>query len=248
MTTDIERRTKPVGPASGVLVSVISMANAQSRRSQMAEQLNQTGLSWEFFDARTDADPRLRLQTTKWRRINGRTLNRAEIGCYSSHFALLAEHAERPAGNVLIVLEDDALLDTDFLSDQATLMGLAQEFGYVRLNAQYLAPSKPLKDIGRRRIVEFKRKVHGTLGYLIDTVTAKRFCDSLRDLVRPIDIEMDRSWAHGIPIRCIHQYVAIERTAASQIGGRDFERLGFNDFVGWKFFNQIEKIRAWTGL
>jgi len=239
-------RDEPAGlhaPAP-VTVKIVSLAGAEARRRQMQAQLSSLPIPWAFFDAHTAPSPPLVLHEETWRRINGRPLETSEIGCYSSHFTLLCEHAAKPDSDILIVLEDDAILDPDFFHDVEAVSAIVREFGYIRLNAQIAAPSAEVKILGRRRIVRFLKKVHGTAGYMIDAKTARRFAAHLKDMYRPIDVEMDRFWVHGIPIYCLYQFAVMERSAYTQIGTRAFERGALGDRLFWKALNQLEKLRC----
>jgi glycosyl transferase family 25 len=223
---------------------VISMTSAGERRSRMRAQMEHIPANWEFFDAHLSPIPELVLHPDKWRRINGRLLNKAEIGCYSSHYALWSRHSQAADDDLMLVLEDDALIDTDYLSDLAPLRTIMQRFGYIRFHCHLIAPAQTLYYQDRRRVLRFKRKVHGTLAYCIDAKTARTFRDRLKHVYRPVDVEMDRYWVHGVPIFCLYPFVAIERAAPTQIAGRDFERGALSDHVRWKFNNQVEKLRC----
>ena len=226
-------------------VAVISLVSALRRRKNMQEQLRDLALNWSFFDAHTSASPDLLLHARSWRRLNGRTLNAEELGCYSSHYTLLVEHGRKPDNDILIVLEDDAILDTEYFNDLDALRSLMRDFGYVRLNAQLAAPSVEVRILGRRRLVRFLRKVHGSAGYMIDAHTARSLSKHLVELRRPIDIEMDRFWSHGVKIFCLYPFVLIESSASTQIGSRNYERLNLLDHLIWKCNNQFEKFRCW---
>lgn len=210
----------------------------------MDQQLSRLSIPWSFFDAHELPSPSLNLCSGRWIRTNGRMLTAAELGCYSSHYSLLATHAARPDEEVLIVLEDDALVDCDYLGDQTEVLRLVKQYGYIRLNAQMAAPPEEVEILGRRRLVRFKKKVHGTAGYAVTARTARIFVEHLCNVLRPIDVEMDRFWDHKIPILCFYQFVVIERSAQTQIADRSRAKLSTSDFLVWKMCNQIEKLRC----
>ncbi len=229
-----------------ITARVISMATAVERRQRMSEQLDSLPIAWEFFDAHTGPAPELVLHEKSWQRINGRMLNAAEIGCYSSHYTLWREHAKAPVDDIMMVFEDDGLLDTDYLADLGPLREIVGRYGFVRFHCHLIAPAQTLLAQGRRRVLRFKRPVHGTLAYCLDGRTARRLTERLRPLYRPVDVEMDRYWQHGIPITCLYPFVALERAAPTQIGERGFQRGSAVDHVHWKVRNQVEKLRRWN--
>lgn len=234
----------PTGPT--VTVAIISMSGAAERRARMREQMTAVPAPWRFVDAHTAPDPELTLHERSWPRINGRVLNKAEVGCYSSHYSLWREHAQAADDDLLLVLEDDAILDTDYLADLGPLREVAARFGYVRFHCHMIAPAQTLFYQDRRRVIRFKRRVHGTLAYCIDARTARIFADRLRDLRRPVDVEMDRYWEHGVPIFCLYPFVAIERAAPTQIEGRVVDPGSTLDHLLWKINNQVDKLRCWS--
>ena len=202
----------------------------------MEAQLRTLPIAWEFFDAHTGPAPELTLHEDRWQRLNGRTLNAAEIGCYSSHYTLWREHAKAPDDDVMMILEDDGLLDTDYLGDLAPLREIVRQYGYIRFHCHLIAPARTL-------LHQDRRPVHGTLAYCLDARTARRLTERLRHVYRPVDVEMDRYWEHGVPITCLYPFVALERAAPTQIGARGFRRGNTVDHVHWKVRNQVDKVR-----
>jgi glycosyl transferase family 25 len=74
-----------------------------------------------------------------------------------------------------------------------------------------------------RSIVELSGAAFGTQGYLITKAGAKTLLDHCRVVRRPVDDEMDRSWAHGLPNLAVFPFPIIEESSPSSIGSRRFE-------------------------
>jgi len=222
---------------------VISMPDAHVRRESMRSQLDCTGLDWRFFDAHTTLIDGLSLERKCWPRVNGRELKNSEIGCYASHYDVMQNFANDNTVDVAMVFEDDAVIDIEYISNVAEILSLARRYGYIKFNTSLIAPSSLVYIQGRRRLLRFRKSVYGGLAYVIDKKTARRFVDHLRKVRRPVDMELDRFWAHGVPILCLYQPVAIESSKPTQIGDRSFTVKGWNRVV-WKFNNQIEKLRC----
>ena len=230
---------------NNILIKVISLPSSGLRRQQMSLQLDEIGIPWQFFDALDSLSSCLIAHAGSWPIMNGRMLRESELGCYASHYELLMMHSKADEDDILIVLEDDAILDTTYFKAVDDIINLTRQFGYVKFNGQLIAQSSEVYIQGRRRVVRFHNKVHGSLAYAIDRRTAIRFCKHLKNVFRPIDIEMDRFWAHGIPVLCLYQPVAIERSAPTGIVGREFTVSG-RTWLLWKINNQIEKIRCFS--
>lgn len=74
-----------------------------------------------------------------------------------------------------------------------------------------------------RSIVELSDQAFGSQGYLITKAGAQILLDHCRTVTRPVDDEMDRSWAHGLPNLAIFPFPIIEESASSTIGQARFD-------------------------
>jgi glycosyl transferase family 25 len=228
---------------------VISLPEAVERRDTIKSQLNRTPLEWNFFDAHASMASELKVASAKLARINGRPLSPGELGCYSSHWSLLAMHAKALPGDVMLVFEDDAIIDPYFFSDPEELIRLGNKYGMLRLSTHLAAPSEEVEILGRRRIVRFKRRVFSGLAYLVSVDVAKVLSEKLSTIHRPIDVEYDRFWAHGTPIFCVYPFAAIESYRDSHLGQREFTKLSPREWFLWKSLNLTEKLRrGWANV
>jgi glycosyl transferase family 25 len=233
----------PTGPGTRLSFACISLPTSIARRERMAQQLNEIGVPWRFFDALSRPTEDLVLHEALWNVLNGCTLLGNELGCYASHYQLLKMHAERPNSDVLIILEDDAILDTLFFKDIEPVVKATERYGYVRLNAQMAANYSEVEILGRRRIIRYRWKVHGCLAYAVTPAMARKFVKHFKHVYRPIDIEIDRFWHHHVPILCLYQPVAIEASEPTGIPGRGFTVTGFERLL-WKLNIRLEKFRC----
>ncbi len=236
----------PCNPNTGEIRTktyVISMRDASERREEMKRQLDKSGLDWSFCDAHDAPITDLICERSSWLRSIGRPLNDRELGCYSSHYDNLTKFVSDDSADIALVFEDDAVIDIEHLANINGLSELVARYGYIRLNAQNLAKASLVYIQGRRRLLRFRKSVYGTLAYALDKKTAKHLLIHLRKVRRPIDMEIDRFWDHGVPILCLYQPVAIESSKPTQIGQRNFSVSGLNWFA-WKIMNQVEKLRC----
>lgn len=232
-----------------ISIDVISLPREVERRRQIAEQMDQTGLPWRFVDAHAAPTSDLRMDRENWSKFNGRLLNERELACYSSHYAILKEVAHLGDREARIVFEDDAIIDVGFFRDIRTLQLLAENFSFLRFNGHLYASADEVCILGRRRVLRFRDRIFSCLGYMVDPKAARRLVDSLATVRRPVDVEVDRFWSHRVYCYCVYHLVAIERTSASGIGGREADPLGTRQWLEWKIQNQFEKLhRIWGNL
>jgi glycosyl transferase family 25 len=201
------------------LVLVISLADASDRRAGFAERARATALPWRFFDAHRGLGAGLAYDPDDAVVARGRRLVPEELGCYSSHYhawlTLLDSRATQ-----MIVLEDDTIVDWSFLEKLAAVDFPAVAVCYLRLFAR--RPS-PFRLHGRavehqRYLVEYAAYAHGTQGYVITRDGAERFVRHCRRVRRPVDVEMDRAWDHGVPCLALFPFPLAEISASSTIG------------------------------
>lgn len=236
-------KTRAVPPR--LAIRVISLQQSNDRRSRMAAQLDPLGVDWAFFDARTQAPQSLAYDPARARISRGRELTRGEIGCFASHWELWEWLAACDTHDLLLVLEDDLLIDPVFfgaLNEAAEALG---DYEYLRLYAKVPAQVHREAPFLNRHIARFRGKAYGTQAYFITPAGARRFLRSIRWLERPIDDEMDRFWAHRVPIRAVFPFPVMEIQYGSTIEAQRRIRppLQGAEHVRWLFGRAAEKLR-----
>lgn len=199
-------------------LSVISLQTAQMRRQVIRDHMSRCRFGWEFFDARDgsgETDPPYVPANAL-----GRRLTRAEIGCFASHFELWRVFLRQPGPSWLCVLEDDVLLDYQFPLEALLARADAAGIHYIRLYSRFIRPFRVVAKFGERQLIRYRTAPYGTQAYLIRRTAAARLVESVTEIVRPIDDELDRFWAHDLPIYAIFPYPAFEFEAAGQIRRR----------------------------
>jgi glycosyl transferase family 25 len=207
-----------------VKVMVVSLATATERRERFAASAPADGLDWEFFDAHHALSPELRYEDGAAIRHKGRALRPGELGCYSSHYAIWRRLLDSEM-DAFIVLEDDVVPDWDFLAALSREPLVQREVHYLRL--YYKNPARFLvreRNFVRRStsIIELLDLAFGTQGYLITKRAAATFLNRFREVVRPIDDQMDRYWEHGVPNLSLFPFPIIETMLISDIGDDRF--------------------------
>ena len=201
-------------------IFVVSLASATERRAAFAERAQHTSLRWSFFDACTAIAEGMEIDNAAVRRNKGRDLTAGEIGCYASHFSIWREIL-RTGIRQAIVLEDDTVVDWAYLERLATTDLAGEGIDYLRLYAKRPTYQRVVRSDflqHSRTVVELIGLAFGTQGYAITQEGARRFAEHCRIVRRPVDDEMDRSWAHGMPNLALYPAPILEAAIASDIG------------------------------
>lgn len=205
-------------------VMVVSLESAATRRKAFAARAAGTSLAWRFFDACTGPVSGMTIDEPAIRRNKGRPMSKGEIGCYASHFSIWQDMVARGVRQA-IVLEDDTVVDWAYLEPLARTDLHAEGIDYLRLYAkrptwQRVVRSDFLQH--SRAVVELVGLAYGTQGYAITLEGARRLAAHCSTVRRPIDDEMDRSWAHGLPNLALYPAPILEAAIVSDIGNSRF--------------------------
>jgi glycosyl transferase, family 25 len=207
------------------LVLVISLPDAAGRRADFTERARGTTLPWRFFDAHRELGPGLTYTPEEAVVAKGRPLTPGELGCYSSHYHVWQSLLEGGAAQ-MIVLEDDTVVDWTFLEKLAAVDFRARGVAYLRLFAKrpcaFRLHGEAIEP--QRYLVEYAAYAHGTQGYVVTRAGAERFAHHCRRVRRPVDVELDRAWDHGVPCLAVFPSPLTEVSSASTIGSARWER------------------------
>lgn len=205
-------------------ILVVSLESAAARREAFAARAAGTALAWRFFDACTAPAPGMTIDEAAIRRHKGRPMSKGEIGCYASHFSIWQDMIARGVRQA-IVLEDDTVVDWAYLEPLARTDLHAERIDYLRLYAKRPTWQRVVRrDFLQhsRAVVELVGLAYGTQGYAITLDGARRLAAHCRTVRRPIDDEMDRSWAHGLPNLALYPAPILEAAVVSDIGSSRF--------------------------
>ncbi len=198
------------------------------------------------FDALTALPAPLSYDPEETRRIRGRYLTQGELGCFASHYVLWEELCAADDADAYIVLEDDVVINTTFFENfLKSTDGIEQSLDYLRFYSK--VPTKPL---GRRPymdrfIVEYGEVTYGTQAYFINKAGAGAYLDSIKNVRRPVDDEMDRAWVHNVPIYCVYPHPVMEVTTQSTIQNARHQLNPPNGIrrLGWFYERGLERLR-----
>ncbi len=227
-------------------IFVISMRGAGERRRIFTESEIPDSIDWKFFDAHESLHPDLHYDEDQAIIAKGRPLTAGERGCYSSHYALWKQLAEDDVDQY-VILEDDILADWSFIKPLIVEDHAEAGRDYIRLYYKKPAPARILeKDFICRttRLIEISGYCFGTQAYLLTKNGANRFIAQTRDVIRPIDDQMDRSWIHGIANLAVFPFPVLERSVPSEIGTSRFDSYKIPERLRLKRFVSRNRERA----
>jgi glycosyl transferase family 25 len=207
-------------------IRIISLASSVERRAHMRDQMKGVSTEWGFFDAATALPDDIPYRADEARRVRGRGLTQGERGCFASHHLLWRWFVLQNEYDALCVLEDDLAMNGGFFEELPDLFARLDGIDYLRLYAKVLRPFDFIELLPRnRQLVRFRLGVFGTQAYVITRPGALRLLRSISVCRRPIDDELDRFWAHGLPIYAVFPFPVTEIDFASTI---ETERRGMD--------------------
>lgn len=200
-----------------IQIVVVSLKSARARRERLDQHLADSPFPWRFFDASDGSQTALPYQPDLATKLMGRQLKPAEIGCFDSHYRVLAEFVDDPRSDYLMVCEDDLWIDFSFpFVAVARAMGDAG-VGYVRFYARRAPGARHLAYWCDRWLVRYLWEPFGTQCYLVSVAGARRLLASLTGIARPIDNEFDRFWENGLPAYSFVPAPVLELSSPSSI-------------------------------
>jgi glycosyl transferase family 25 len=201
-------------------IRVISLPAALERRQAFTRSAAGAACEWEFFDAHAAPVPGLSYDEKRVTGIYGRRLHPGELGCYSSHFELWRWLAEADFEQ-LIVLEDDVVVDWEFIREISAIQLARRGIEYLRLFAKMPAPwrfiASPYFD-RYRHLIRFTGYALGTQAYALSKAGAERLVRHGSNIEAPVDVYMDRTWDHGLLNLAVYPFPVYERHQRSSIG------------------------------
>lgn len=208
---------------------VISLERTPERAMHLRARLDEFGILHRIFPA-VDG---LKGEHFAWPNYEearciarfGAPLTPAEIGTFASHYSLWRRCAEN--GIPTIILEDDVRLVDGF--DRALAFAIAHigERGLIRLAGLVDRRHRGFAELGERRLVRLFRGPLGTQAYMLSPTAAQRLLNGAVRWVEPVDLYLDRFWAHGVVPYAILPYPAVhleEDALASTICSTRFSK------------------------
>jgi glycosyl transferase, family 25 len=232
---------------------IISLPSSAERRAMLSERLRAFNWPWRYFDAHTAKESTLPYDPERALLRRGYRLKPGEIGCFSSHYECLCQHADpnRASPEFMFVLEDDVFMDESFDFEALASLMLELRIDYLKLYARFMTRSRYIGRIGQRALYRFVVPPYGTQAYVVSKVGAMRLAGSISRIDRPIDDELDRYWNNGLPTYALFPYPVLELNLSSTIldgSSHATDKSRLQRLISMAF-TWVDKIpREWTNL
>ncbi len=210
-------------------VFLINLDRSVDRLAHMQQQFDRLGMSVERLPAAEG------LNIPAWMRSEfkgAHQLSAGEVGCYASHL-MVAHKIVAEQLPYAVALEDDAVLDDDFLAACADAVQHApDDWDLIHLSAASSTkrPVVGVADLQRgRALVRYLKYPWTAAAYIISNRGARK-CLAPMERVRPIDWANRYPWMQGLNEFGVHPAPARQKPdVASEIGFcRAHERRNFS--------------------
>ena len=200
---------------SSLPVFVVSLARATKRRDAIARHLDSLNISHEIVNAvdgknfdLSEYEDRLQHIGECEKRL-GVMFDRGSIGCYLSHYQIW-ERMVRENIPFAIVLEDDAVLQPNFMQTVSDVVNCEWEWNVIVLHTE--GRRGKMRKICRLNnggeLVQYMRHPYGTAAYMISLEGAKNLLQYCWHLRLPIDHHWKLWWQWNGLFYCVRPQVA----------------------------------------
>jgi len=201
-------------------IKVVSLREAAARRARFSAFAAATSLHWEYLDAEEGLTSALVYDPEEAGAVSGRPLDRGELGCYASHVKAWSEFLSSDQ-QFLVVLEDDIFIDWPVLELLLENTGKLAGVEYLKLFAKIPAPYRVIRVpflTQYHTLISYSDHSLGTQAYILSRSGASRLIERTRKVIRPIDVEMGRTWSHGLANHALIPFPVVELWGRSSIG------------------------------
>ncbi|WP_334057315.1 glycosyltransferase family 25 protein [Polaribacter sp. P097] len=206
----------------------INLDKSTERRAFMEEQFNKLNIPITRISATygKDLDPKILKEEKRKHNILAHypLPNDGEIGICLTHFKLWEFLSKQPE-DFSIVLEDDALIQNNFIEDLEQLLSQITINDFIDISGK-----KGFYSLERYTLLtKFLMPPVLMIGQVIGKNAAKKLTDNLNDYYAPIDVMKQDVYKHKVPLFSTNkQYV---KSIDKQMGGSTIQQ---NNMIAWK--------------
>lgn len=195
-------------PSPRLLTLVINLDRSPDRLSQIATRLQEQALPWQRVPAvegkLLDLDREAFVDLAGYRRLHGKGLNPAEVGCYLSHAACWKALLDDTSATHALVLEDDCQFHPGFNKVLQTSLMHADAWDLLRLSGIHRGTPVAVRPLGpNHQLTVMLSRQTGAAAYVINRKAAKAMLDHLLPMQLPLDHAFNRPWLMGIRERMV---------------------------------------------
>ena len=200
---------------------VISLPHCVDRREQTRQQLDGIGIEFTFFDAVDGTQANFPLADKRNDALSikrfGFTLSDTELACYASHYLLWQECITE--NQTLLVLEDNAQLQSNFRQVYSHLPYLAEQYAFLKLSCIFESRHRAVAQVAHNlNVVRYFGTLYGTSCYLLTPSAARIFIARSKHFTQAVDNFMERPWLGGVPCYALLPWPAVRSEVPSVIG------------------------------
>lgn len=193
---------------TNLLIVVISLIGATSRRNVAQDQLKELNLDWQFLDA---VDGRLfksqpkEYNEKRVKRLLGFNLSPSEIGCFLSHKKAWQLCCEK--NQPLLILEDDFLMVTSLKNIINDILSTQENWDIIRLQGISKTNHTFVDRINETHsLVKNSNDPLGTTAYIIKPLAAANLLNHSKYIFEPVDHFLEHTKYHQAKILAIKPY------------------------------------------
>jgi glycosyl transferase family 25 len=192
---------------SSLQIFVINLDRSTERMAAMRERLARLSLPWTRVpgvDGHTlDLSRCDDVHAAGYRRLHGKELNMAEVGCYLSHLQALGQFLAGPS-DMALVLEDDADFPADFELLLQRLLAVADQWDLVKLSSFHSGTPIRIADLSPPYALAVPLSRHMNANcILFNRRAAQILVDKLLPMRLPYDHALERAWLFGLKLRVV---------------------------------------------
>ncbi|MDE1996698.1 MAG: glycosyltransferase family 25 protein [Rhizobiaceae bacterium] len=190
-------------PASQLRIYVINLDRSPERWERLLGQAIQHGLNVVRIAAIDGSvvseKDRIDFHPKQFVYHNGRKLLAGEYGCYRSHLLALQEFVAS-GEKMAVIMEDDVELNCRLIPRALAAMEVASGARLVKLVNHRLTGFRALSETSENDTVG--RCMHGPQGsaacYIVNRKAAKKLLVTLKPMLLPYDVALERGWSTGV--------------------------------------------------
>ena len=189
--------------AQQIRIYVINLDRSRERWERLREQAVRYDLNVvrvaAIDGAKIPEGDRIDFQPQQFVYHNGRKLLAGEYGCYRSHLLALQQFIDS-GDKMAIIMEDDVELNERLVPRALSAMDSVCGARLVKLVNHRLVGFKPMSETAENDTVG--RCMHGPQGsaacYIVNRAAAKRLLVTLKPMLLPYDVALERGWSTGV--------------------------------------------------
>jgi len=199
-------------------ILVISLKDSHERRKRVTKEFLKFEVKWSFLDAINGRElifPIPEYNASKHQRILGYQLTSTEIGCFLSHrkaWKLCTDHKL-----ITIVIEDDAVIESNFLQVISILLENQNDWDLIRLQGILKTLDELIKEFKEFKIVKNLVDPWGSTAYILKPSMSQILYENSKEIYLAVDHFLEHYKKHKKRLLAVKPYVVTDSGSLSTI-------------------------------